>query len=858
MLPFDFNRGKGLFLYDYAVVSTAPVPYIDGIRVALHGLRAWGLANSVAESEKSTILLTPQPLPEGGVQQNSNLKLISYNRGEDLTFVRGLARQIVLFGQDWETCKYFLYPNREYPEPIVIIDALVPMSIEYLGQWPNNGSPKMIENYLDNYKAIQNRNETIMSRADYLLFAGKNQEFYYQGTLASRGIFSPEDLLENRIINFPHKMIASADSQDPHVTPENFVLCWFGGLYPWIAPSDLAETFQELLEKNDTYRISMIGPINKLVSDAEPIQKYAKQLLTKIKNIESADRVDVFNWVPYEEINDHLSKVSAVLSLNPLPIEAKLSWRTRSLDILKNNIPMLTDGIDQIGQILIDRSLALEIDTTDPESIAESIHRYAQNKELLNSVSRAIRDNKNEFTYGPSEFFKKNLTPRKGRKTLEREVEYSSQKTKLQMRLSILWRLVSTGDIRSLIQLSRRLFSSHVSMPSTKPSQASNSASKIEPTKVPTLGLLVTPEVSYGGGNLVALDLMDLFQECKFPISLAYELHFNSEFFSGQNKSYSPIQYSESLITQETKLVIVNSLYHHRDFWSKLINKFLSNSRLQIFIYAHEDVPELFIDAKIQEQLTKLFKEEPNRIRIASPSLGTNRKLAKFFGISQANVMPLIYPLRQIQGEIAEIYEEPDLVETVKFCVIGSTFDDRKNHFKILEYFSSVLLAKHHEMRDFEVTFIGVGTDARSRELSEKARKVLGGRYIEYQNIQQSEVLRILRGQDVLISVSVFETLPKNITEALVTGNILIRNATSGLEEQLRDQVNGFLVDENDVGAVTEVILKILDPSKLSPDQFAQMKRSSRHIALDLINKSERHNRGLVQDVEKWLNLEAF
>jgi glycosyltransferase involved in cell wall biosynthesis len=284
---------------------------------------------------------------------------------------------------------------------------------------------------------------------------------------------------------------------------------------------------------------------------------------------------------------------------------------------------------------------------------------------------------------------------------------------------------------------------------------------------------------------------------------------------------------------------------------------FDKNQQLKVFIYCHEDKPHLFLTPQVMSKITDLLKQFPNRIQIASPSSGTNHNLATYLNLTLDDIQTLIYPILPLENDMDEdpLYETDQ--EVVRFCVVGSTADDRKNHSKVIDYFDEIIKFGRSDLRKFRVTFVGVGKDEKSKILSDEARKKLSSHYEEYGEVHQKDVIEILRTQDVLISISKYETLPKNVTEALMTGNLLIRNATSGMKEQLIEGKNGFLVDENKPGDIVSVILKILDPKEVSRAQIQEMKINSHLIALDLVNRSEIHSGKLLELLGSWLKSES-
>ena len=123
--------------------------------------------------------------------------------------------------------------------------------------------------------------------------------------------------------------------------------------------------------------------------------------------------------------------------------------------------------------------------------------------------------------------------------------------------------------------------------------------------------------------------------------------------------------------------------------------------------------------------------------------------------------------------------------------------------------------------------------------------------------MKQDELLKILDSQHALISISEFETLPKVVTEALVAGMIILRNSTSGVDEQLLDGGNGYLVDEVIFGDLEKKIMSLLDPEIHSPAELMKMASISKQLGDGLVKKSTSDIDNLVSTIVRYTSLEA-
>jgi glycosyltransferase involved in cell wall biosynthesis len=76
------------------------------------------------------------------------------------------------------------------------------------------------------------------------------------------------------------------------------------------------------------------------------------------------------------------------------------------------------------------------------------------------------------------------------------------------------------------------------------------------------------------------------------------------------------------------------------------------------------------------------------------------------------------------------------------------------------------------------------------------------------------------------------EALPLFVFEGMTAGHPVLRNDSSGVDEQLVDGKNGYLLDSADFQQVIETIEKVINRSQTSDQELASMSKTSHDIAI--------------------------
>jgi glycosyltransferase involved in cell wall biosynthesis len=110
--------------------------------------------------------------------------------------------------------------------------------------------------------------------------------------------------------------------------------------------------------------------------------------------------------------------------------------------------------------------------------------------------------------------------------------------------------------------------------------------------------------------------------------------------------------------------------------------------------------------------------------------------------------------------------------------------------------------------------FVLVGDGALRPEL-EAARRSAGLEGILHLPGWRRDVPALLDAATVVTLTSRFEGLPRALVEALAAGVPVVAMAVDGVDEVVRDSVNGFLVCEGDVGTLAERVAALLADGEL-------------------------------------------
>ena len=150
------------------------------------------------------------------------------------------------------------------------------------------------------------------------------------------------------------------------------------------------------------------------------------------------------------------------------------------------------------------------------------------------------------------------------------------------------------------------------------------------------------------------------------------------------------------------------------------------------------------------------------------------------------------------------------------------------------EFVNSYYQRHPDRYRDFSLTLVGVTDDFIARQISLIGESILGKCFNIVNEVSHEKSLAITRECNAVICCSFNEALPLYVIEAMGFAHIVLRNECGGLDEQLRDGVNGFRIDSSDVRQFAGVLERVLNKASMEDSKLQAMGIASQQMILSL------------------------
>lgn len=283
-----------------------------------------------------------------------------------------------------------------------IADLYDPLMIEMLEQ--NKFESENIQNNI--FNQVFYLQTLQIESADHILCASERQRDFYSGILFGRKIISPK--LYNNSPDFKN-MISLApfglDDKEPKMTdPEMIykkfrqikksdkIILWGGGIWNWFDPLSVIKALELLSTKRGDLKMVFMG-----VKHPNPEIKQMKMSAKVIDYCNAhglTDRLVFFNhdWTPYAERVNYLLTASIGVSTHFDNLETRFSFRTRILDYLWANLPMIVTEGDFMADFVLENKLGQVVGYQNINDIASAITYLLDNQKKYSDNIKAVKE----------------------------------------------------------------------------------------------------------------------------------------------------------------------------------------------------------------------------------------------------------------------------------------------------------------------------------------------------------------------------------------------------------------------------------------------------------------------------------
>ncbi|UCR90338.1 glycosyltransferase [Mycetocola spongiae] len=402
-----FHEGYSNIVDTFAVLDGPPTRKVliitgdpIGVKMAGPAIRAWHMAEALAVENDVTLvsLASVEPLEAGfdieHVAPGDERSMRALEATADVIIFQGLA--MALFKCIRETRK------------ILVCDIYDPMHLEHLEQGREHNNAEWTRQVSSATDVLNEQ----LERGDFFICASERQRHFYLGQLAALGRVNPANYEDDpdltgliSVVPFGLSSVPPKHERPvlkgvwPGIGVDDKVLLWSGGLYNWFDPENLIRAVGKLAQTRPNVRLFFQGTKHPHPGVPEmAIVARSRALATELGILD----VNVFfnsSWVDYADRQNYLTEADAGVSTHFSHIETTFSFRTRILDYLWADLPMVVTEGDHFAELVERRELGVSVPAEDVEALTEALERVLFNDDFAQKARKNVAEVASEYRW---------------------------------------------------------------------------------------------------------------------------------------------------------------------------------------------------------------------------------------------------------------------------------------------------------------------------------------------------------------------------------------------------------------------------------------------------------------------------
>jgi glycosyltransferase involved in cell wall biosynthesis len=823
------NRSKNILVITYGPVPTPEFQTIEG-----GGMRCWGLATGLRDNGHDVTVSVFNEFQQT-LESHDGIHLHNWTLDDNFkSYINSF--DVVVISYCLGDPAVFVAEKLSHHVTLVL-DCYVPIYIEISAR---DSEDKVGE--LRGYLPEVERFNQVLKRGDFFLAANLPQKHMYMGILGSLGVINPYTYHYERVLLVPFGVdegkIETKKSNPYDATNKDFVLLWFGGLYPWFNFEPLIKAVTEL-SKNPNFKFYLVGGKNPYNNHPDFVKQY-DYVLGKFTELGLIGKnVKLVDWIDFDDRMRWFKNANMVISINSPGEENVYSWRTRVMDYLGGELPMISNGGDPLSDEIISSGAAVKT-TGSAEDIIETVNKLIEKPSAVSELHKNLLEVKQRF------YWNKVTKPLSDQLTSDEVLPYLDM-------LSFMDKNKIGGSSQIIKNLPRHLGKAQGYVVKAREKGIKRSArfaasavkNQVKASSIGKLNkgskaVFLSHPIDHTGAPLVLIDIINSFSAHVPPknIHLVAPAIERDMLIPLLNRKYTIHKMAmgiggrfiqAGLQINPDDFVLVNTVALYQNYKDYIYWMLETGKLKHAYWFIHEDQPET--QFKNDREVNRIKRIVSNgKMTILVPSQQTAKEYKEFF--DSDNVRPVT-----LKVQVPEKYEKPRQAsdfETIKFFLSGRPLDGRKGQLMLLaalELFEKKYMAVNPDgYRPYSVDLLAIGDDYISEQIKLIGSTFLGKKLHIHSVVDREAALEITSKCNVTVCCSLNESFALYVAEGMLMGHPILRNKASGWQEQIKDGKNGFMIESETVEDLALAISKILS-KKLTTEELAKMSVASQKIA---------------------------
>ena len=260
---------------------------------------------------------------------------------------------------------------------------------------------------------IQHLNQ-LFRRGDFFICASERQRDYWLGALTANGRINasatadPElrDLID--VVPFgidpspppsPTNDRSFLSAAVPPLTRAEKIIVWPGGMWDWTDPQIVMSAMRILVQRAPGIHLLFFAGRHPSEGHIETSAARKTRALADEFQLNGRSVHFIDDYVPHGERGRYLVECDAAVSTHRANVESRFAYRTRLLDCIWADLPIVCTEGDVMAEMVARHGLGIVVPAGDAEAIAVAIERISNDCDFAATCRARIVDSRRSFDW---------------------------------------------------------------------------------------------------------------------------------------------------------------------------------------------------------------------------------------------------------------------------------------------------------------------------------------------------------------------------------------------------------------------------------------------------------------------------
>jgi glycosyltransferase involved in cell wall biosynthesis len=293
----------------------------------------------------------------------------------------------------------------------LVVDLYDPLPIELLehhAHLPLNAA-QLAQSY------CVERTKLLVQRGDFFLYSNARQRDYWTGMLTAIGRINHQTYRDDPNLSRLFGCVPYGIADEPPIRTNavlrdpagrfadtDTIVLWGGGLWKWFDPCAVIRAIGEIAQQRTDIKLLFLAAKRAKTDNTGINIAYATEdALALSQRLKLYNRVVFFNndWVPYTERQNYFLEADLGISTHFETLETRFAFRTRLLDYLWAELPIITTSGDALSDLVAEQELGLVVQPASIPQLRDAIRLLADDQAFRDRCRANIRRVRQQFLW---------------------------------------------------------------------------------------------------------------------------------------------------------------------------------------------------------------------------------------------------------------------------------------------------------------------------------------------------------------------------------------------------------------------------------------------------------------------------